>query len=190
MTRISLPLASFFRPRARSRTATALWGRTRLAVLCLLLILALPADGYLGPARTDLVIRQAIRGQGFQLAAWEVQAVGQKLRDAVARPGAQLSPQEQRDLVIAYFQAVARVRQLEAEINRIYADPGSRDPAAAAADRQAELDTLRTVQAERRPAVERILEQQVGATLAEAGLVTAGHIWPPVRFQFTESPNY
>lgn len=159
-------------------------------MLCLLLVVAVPADGYLGPARTDLVIRQAIRGQGFQLAAWEVQAVGQKLRDAVARPGIELSPQEQHDLAIAYFQAVARVRQLETEINHIYADPGNKDPAAVAASRQAELNALRGLQAQRRPAVERILEQQVGAVLAEAGLTTAGHIWPPVRFQFTESPNY
>ncbi len=190
MARISLPLTSLFRPRARPQTATALWGRTRLAVLCLLLVLALPADGYLGPARADLVVRQAIRGQGFQLAAWEVQAIGQKLRDAVTHPGAQLSPQEQHDLVIAYFRAVGRVRQLEAEINRIYADPANQDPVATAAGLQAELDTLRATQAARRPAVERILEQQVGAALAEAGLATAGHVWPPVRFQFTESPNY
>ncbi len=190
MMRISRPLATFWRPRARSRTTAAFWIWVRLAVLCLFLVLALPADGYLGPARTDLLIRAAIRGQGFQLAAWEVQAVGQKLRDAVARPGAGLSPQEQHDLVVAYFEAVGRVRSLEAEITRIYADPTYADPTAAAAGPQAELDALRALQAERRPAVERILEHQVGSALAEAGLATAGHIWPPVRFQFTESPNY
>ncbi|MGQ9489590.1 MAG: hypothetical protein ACUVR4_03275 [Anaerolineae bacterium] len=190
MTRISFLLPARSRSRDGLRTTAAFWGRVRLATLCLLLALVLPADGYLGPARTDLVIRQAIRGQGFQLAAWEVQAIGQKLRDAAARPGAELSPQEQHDLVTAYFDAIGRIGQLEAEIGRLYADPANAEPAAAAAHLQAELDALRARQAGRRPAVERILEQQVATVLAEVGLATAGHIWPPVRFQFTASPNY
>ncbi len=190
MTRISRPLATALRPQVRVRPTVLLGARLRLVVLCLLLLIAVPADGYLGAARTDLVIRQAIRGQGFQLAAWEVQAVGQKLRDAVGRPGAQLSPQEQHDLVVAYFDAIARIGRLEADLGLLYADPATTDPVTAAAALQAELDALRAAQADRRPAVERILEQQVGAALAEAGLATAGHIWPPVRFQFSESPNY
>jgi hypothetical protein len=37
--------------------------------------------------------------------------------------------------------------------------------------------------------VERILEQQTGAILAEEGLATLAGVFPPVRYQFTESPN-
>lgn len=150
----------------------------------------LPADGYLGAARIDLTLNRAISGQHFAFAAWEAQAIGQKLRDTVQRPGADLSPVQQHDLVTGYFDAIGHIGLLEREIARIYADPTHTDPAQAAAPQQAELDALRAEQAARRPAVERILEQQVGAVLTELGLTTGGHVWPPVRFQLTESPNY
>ncbi len=168
-------------------------------MLCLLLALLLPSDGYLGAARAGLAVRKAVAGQQFELAAWEVQAVGQKLRDAVGRPGAELSEQAQHDLVVAYFDAIGRIDQLQADIAGIYANSANVDPQQAAAVQQAELDALRVEQEQRRPAVERILEQQVAAILVEQGLATAsparpanraGHVWPPIRFQFTESPNY
>lgn len=190
MTRTSPPTIALARERSRPRLGVAARSRFRLAALCLLLTLLLPADGYLAATRTDLVVTRATGGQRFQLAAWEVQAIGQKLRDAVQRPGADLTPQEQHDLALAYFDAVGRIGQLEGEIERIYADPDVPDHAGRAAPQQAELDTLRADQEARRPAVERILEQQVGAALVDLGLATAGHVWPPVRFQFTESPNY
>lgn len=164
--------------------------RLLLLVVGLLLIVGLPSDGFLGGARMGQVARQAVSGERFQFAAWEVQAVGQKLRDAVDRPGAELSSQAQHDLVVAYFDAIGRSDELQAEINRIYADPANADPGQAAAAQQRELDTLRQEQENRRPTVERILEQQVAAVLVEQGLATAGHAWPPIRFQFTESPNY
>lgn len=166
------------------------WAYSRAALLCLALALLAPADGHLGPARADFVVRQAVRGQEFRLAAWEVQAIGQKVGDLVARPGAELSPREQHDLVITYFEAIGRVGELDAQIRRIYADPQGPDPAVASAAQQAELDALRTAQEARRPAVEAILEQQIAAVLQKAGLTTAGRVWPPVRFQFTESPSY
>lgn len=190
MTRASIPIGSLAHKRARPQTGIRVRSRLRLVALCLLLALLVPADGYLGAARTDLIVARATGGQRFQLAAWEVQAVVQKLRDAAQRPGAALTPQQQHDLVLAYFDAVGRSNQLAGEIERVYADPKVVSPAEAAAAQQAELDALRATQEARRPAVERILEQQVGAVLVDLGLDTGGHVWPPVRFQFTESPNY
>ncbi len=91
---------------------------------------------------------------------------------------------------MTYFDAIGRIEELNAKIEQIFADPKETNPAAAAAPLQAELNGLRAEQAQRRPAVERILEGQVAATLEEAGLTTAGRVWPPVRFHFTESPDY
>ena len=97
---------------------------------------------------------------------------------------------QQHDLVITYFDALARIDELTDDIERIHADPKNADPVALAAPLQAELNDLRAAQAERRPAVERIIEGQVAAVLDEAGLTTGGQVWPPVRFAFTESPDY
>ena len=161
----------------------------RIALL-LWLALVIPSDGYGGRARVDLTLRQAIGGHGFRLVAWEGQALAEKARDLVARPGAELPPTAQHDLVVAYFDAIGEIGRLEDQIERTYADPKQTNPRAAAAAPQAQLDDLRVRQADRRPAVERILSEQLGAVLAAEGLTTAGLIWPPVSFQFAESPNY
>lgn len=165
-------------------------GLTLLLFVCLLIVLLVPSDGYLGEASRDLTINQAIAGTGFRLAAWEVQALSQKAADQITQPGSELTPDAQRDLVLAYFEAMRQIGRLTADIERIYADPAQRDPASTAAPLQARLDALRAEQRQRRPAVERILERQVATVLEEAGLHTALGVLPPVRFQFTESPFY
>jgi hypothetical protein len=152
--------------------------------------IAIPSDGFLGRAKDMQVLRQAIGSHGFQLVSWEREALAEKARDLVLRPGAALTPQAQRDLVLAYFDAIRDVNRLQHEIERIYADPQQLEPGSAAAPLQAQLDDLRAEQARRRPAVEWILQSQVAAVLREEGLVTANAVLPPVSFQFAESPNY
>lgn len=159
-------------------------------LLILWIVLAIPSDGYLGRARVDLVLRQAIGPHGFRLVAWEGQALVAKARDLIGRPAAGLTAEERHDLVVTYFAAIGEAERLRDRIERIYADPQQADPRAAAAALQAQLDALRAEQAQRRPAVEQILAEQVGQVLAEEGLTTAGLIWPPVSFHFAESPNY
>lgn len=164
--------------------------RSVLAVVCILFALLLPANGQLGAAYTTWALSREIGGQGFRLGSWEMQALGQKARDLAEQPGADLTPAAQHDLVVNYFDAVGGIEELGAKIEGIYADPSVTDPRSAAAPFQAKLDALLAEQANRRPAVERILEGQSAAALREAGLTTAGRIWPPVSFQFTESPLY
>ena len=100
-----------------------------------------------------------------------------------------MSEAEQSALVRDYFAAIARIRTLNRDIQAIYADPNVADHAAAAAPLETELAALREQQATRRPAVERTLERQTAAVLADEGLTTLGELFPPVRYQFTESPN-
>lgn len=189
-TLIAPNLVSPSRATARKRLWTIGRRSVFLVLIGLYLALAIPSNGYLGAARTDFVIQQAIGARGFRLAAWETQAIAQKARDLVAQPGADLAPEAQHDLVVAYFDAVGRIDELTGKIEQIHADPKTADPVSQAAPLQVELDDLRARQAERRPAVERIIEDQVTSVLEEAGLTTAGHVWPPVRFAFTESPDY
>jgi hypothetical protein len=177
-------------PRFVGRLRTYLFGHAGLIIVCLFILTFVPSDGYLGPARITLALNQAIDGHRFQLFAWETRALAQEARDLLLRPGDGLSEQAQHDLVVAYFGGVSRIGELTNEIERIYADPGQTNPAAAAADLQAELDALRTRQANWRPAVERILEEQTATVLREDQLTSDGLVWPPVRFQFTESPLY
>jgi hypothetical protein len=164
--------------------------RLLLLMVCIILILAVQTDGYLGRARVSLAINEAISGDRFQLAAWEAQAINQKARDLVQRPGSELTSEEQSALVVKYISDIGRVNELNSQIERIFADPDVSDPTAAAQPLQEELTALRTKQEERRPAVEWIIERQVRAVLEDAGLTVLGGVLPPVLFQFTESPNY
>jgi hypothetical protein len=175
---------------SRKRLWAIVWRTLGLIIVCLSIAVLIPSNGYLGAARTEYAIQQAIGGRGFRLAAWETEAITQKVRDLVTRPGANLTGDEQHDLVVAYFDALGRIDKLTGDIEHLYADPKGADPVTLAAPLQAELNNLRAVQAERRPAVERIIEGQVAAVLEEAGLTTGGQVWPPVRFAFTESPDY
>lgn len=178
------------RRKARKRTHSRARSRFWLVVLCAVILFLVQTDGYLGTARADFLVNRAVSGEQFRLAAWEVQAIGQKAGDLFARPGADLPPAEQSALVTAYIDGVGQMDRLQREIERIYADPATTDSQAEAAPLLAELTALRASQKDRRPAAEWILERQVAAVLADEGLTTLGKVWPPVRFQFTESPNY
>jgi hypothetical protein len=161
-------------------------------VIAVLVIAALliPSDGYLGAARVEAVINRAVSGEKFNLAAWEAQAISQKARDAMRQPGAGLSPQAEKELVLDYMQDVGQVARLSREIEAAAAGVGEGDLAKKERALSAELEQLRGEMEGNRPAVERILEKQVTSVLEEYGFTTAGQVLPPVSFQFTESPNY
>ena len=186
----SLSAAAPAQAGSRKRLWAVVWRTIGLILVCLSIAVLIPSNGHLGAARTAYAIQQAIGDRGFRLAAWETQAIAQKARDLVTRPGANLTALEQHDLVVAYFDALGRIDQLADDIEHIYADPKGADPVTLAAPLQAELNDLRAAQTARRPAVERIIEGQVAAVLEDAGLTTGGQVWPPVRFAFTESPDY
>jgi len=135
-------------------------------------------------------ISRAVKSYRFDLLSYEVGAIAETIRDWITRPGSRLSPEEQKTLVKNYVSMAQEARSLEQEINRIYADPQQSDPAAASAHLQQRLDEIKQSMREARPLVESILQQQVGQTLKDMGLGTAGTVWPPLAFQFSDLPKY
>lgn len=164
--------------------------RAWLAFILFLIVLLVPSEGYLAEARQNLIINRAAGGRQFNLAAWEVQAIQQKVRDAFAKPGEGLTPRQEHDLVVDYIHGVGQVNALSGEIEAAAAGVGEGDLAQKKADLERELEALRGRQAENRPAVERIIEKQVASVLDELAFTTFGQVFPPLSFQFTESPNY
>jgi hypothetical protein len=140
------------------------------------------------PIQREIV--RAVAGARFDLVRYEVDAIAAKIADLARRPGVRLTADEQRRLVEQYQQRAEEIRHLQSQVNRIYADPAVSDAEAASADLRAHLASLRDLQADIRPEVEAILERQVGAGLANAGLTTAGTVFPPLRFNFISPPNY
>jgi len=170
--------------------STLLRRRAWLGLVLIVTGLLIPRDSYAGEDGLEWAILSAVSGERFNLVSWEIQAIGQKLRDTVRPPGATLSQSEEQDLVIEYMKGVRRASELSRAIKDAAAGMGEGDLAQKQVELQRELDQLRMTQEERRPTVERILEQQVAGVLRELGFTTAGVVFPPVRFQFTESPNF
>jgi hypothetical protein len=104
----------------------------------------------------------------WDLVAWEFDAIGRKLSEAVQQPAAALSVAEQVAHVQGYLARARTISELEAEVEAQYSqlDDGAVDATAATQER---LATLRAAQEADRPAAEAILEAQVGAALLEEG---------------------
>lgn len=169
--------------------------RVLFGCLALLLLLAALAGGLLWQQfnrRSALQdpVSAATADYGFDLFTYEVTAIVHKAGDSTRRLGARLTPAEQRLLIESYQQRAWRIARLDRAIQRIYADPAHADPAAASAELRAQVAAVRSLQQQTRPLVEATLQRQVTAGLAAAGLDTAGVVFPPVRFNFSDMPHY
>jgi hypothetical protein len=152
------------------------------------------ASFLLGGASIDSVtqMRYSLNGKvgawNWDLVAWGIEAISQKLGEGFRRPAAHLSPQEQVELVLAYLDRANEIDALERKIERIYSETGGQATDESAALQQ-QLDELRVLQDRERPAAEVILEGQIAAELVDEGIAWFGGAFPPVWFTFTEPPK-
>lgn len=174
--------------------AASRWGKLRrrgiwAALVLAGLILLLVGAGLRPADELEAGLRELTRGERFNLASWEVTAVAQKLGGFVRPPAAGLSAAEGEAMVRSYLEMARRAGQLEAEIERIYADPAEDQPDLATESQRAELAGLREKLEAQADVVEAVLESQASQVVASAGLSTAGLVWPPPRLRFTEPPQ-
>jgi hypothetical protein len=87
-----------------------------------------------------------------------------------------------------YLTLLKEVRILEAQVNKIYADPDIADPAEKSRELQDQIDGKRSDLTEMQPIAEAIVEDQVAAILAEEGFDLLGQTWPPVQMHMTPLP--
>ena len=190
--RITTFLARSFRAaraawRRIRRVLRALWtGALRLALTFALI--AAFGDGAVHSTSLSARVTALARDHLFDYAAWEVGALWGKLRESVLGVGPYLEDAQGRALVLAYLETLSAAQDVEAQIERLYADPDVPDPDAAAAPLRAERDTLRARLRADQPLVERLIEGQVSAVLADEGFGLLGQVLPPVSMHFTETP--
>jgi hypothetical protein len=167
------------------------WKRTfvlgRLLILALIIVLLLVPEW---PAFQDERFRiGTILGQRyFDFLTWGVKAVAAKSEAQLTSGDRYLDDGERRDFVLDYLKQLDSARRLEAQINRIFADPAFDDAVNAASDLQKEVDDLRADLSIKQPVAESILQSQVSSILNEAGFNILGYTWPPVLFQMTPLP--
>ncbi len=179
-----------FAVRVTRQVAVSLCRRGLLALVIFFTLVAIPGESIAPEARFEAQVRMVTAPYRFDLWAWEIQGLVQKAREMLADPAAGLPPSQAAQLVRDYVATARRIGELERRIERIYADAAEADPDAATAGLRARMAALRQAQAERRPVVEAVLQSQVSAILADEGLTMLGHVWPPVKFVFSEPPYY
>jgi len=161
----------------------------RLAgVLVLLLALVSACQG--APS-FDQQLGAAIEPYEFSILRWQL---GHMRGTRSVPTGEQLSgaDAEDSDFVLHYFNLVSQTRVLRREINAIATGGREGDLTAA----MQELDQLQAVKATMRPAVERVIGQQIRATLNRQGVYNPldryGILrasFPPINFRLDRPPN-
>lgn len=179
ISQVESKLANRWRTRARRWLDLAAAVATALVLLGSATLDSVTATRY----RIDL----QVAGQQWDLIAWELDAVGKKLDEAIQRPAANLTAAEQAAHVQRYLERAHEIGALEAEVEAKYSELGE-TAATEAEETQQRLAALRAAQEADRPAAEAILEAQVSSQLLEEGLGWWATAFPPVWFTFTEPP--
>ncbi|MEZ4640469.1 MAG: hypothetical protein R2856_36855 [Caldilineaceae bacterium] len=162
-----------------------------VALGAVMMLLALALLGRSTPAwleARDQRIGAIVGPWRFDLVAWEIEAIGEKLFNAASRPAAAHPVADETALVKGYIADAQALGNLERQINELMAAEDATATTAIQALQQ-EVDALRQEQQQRRPMVESIIQQQVAAELAAAGFQVGRGPFPPVWFTFVEPPR-
>ncbi|NDJ86431.1 MAG: hypothetical protein GYB66_11125 [Chloroflexi bacterium] len=159
----------------------------RLLLLLIVLLFVL-RDGAPDRSRRG-VIRAQIQGHEFNYIAWELETLWQKAGQVLFGYHPYISDASGKAIVLEYIGMVGQIRDLDRQIEAIYADPGVSDPRAATRELRHQRDRLAQQQHERRLLAEPIIERQIATVLQEEGFGLNGQVLPPVSFRFVETPD-
>lgn len=127
----------------------------------------------------------------FDLVRWELRAVPVELAGRITVPTVVAEGPSAQMLVLQYLEVAQILARLQRECERTAAlEGGSAAASATIASLERQIAALRAAQQERRLQVERILETQVSAVIADEGLGWLGTPLPPPAFDFVEPPAY
>ncbi|MFN8376250.1 MAG: hypothetical protein U0694_25665 [Anaerolineae bacterium] len=134
-------------------------------------------------------IAMLVRDFQYDYVGWEVNALAVKAYATLYGLHPFMGEAERSQYVRDYMADLRQAQNIEAQIDRIYADPNVSDPQAESETLRRERDTLRADLRSRQPLVESIMEGQVAAVLTEHGFGLAGQLLPPISAHFTQVPN-
>lgn len=162
------------------------WLFSRVTVLLLLLALLIDRNAD-HDTSLDGRISLATRGERFDFAVWEVQALLTKASQEMFGYHAYISEEERKKLVLEYLTLQNHLWALEQQIEAAALNPDATPTPLA--DLEAEYEETGDVLDSKQPLVEHIIEGQVSAILQNEGLTWLGQVIPPVSMHFLNPPN-
>lgn len=158
--------------------------------ITILLIILAALTGYSNPSLTNPIekVRAHTRSLEFDYVEWMAKAAIIKMRAATVNLPQTLDREEQKQIVMEYFQTTQFILEKEYLLSQLYADPTIQDKEAATATVRADLTKLYLRQEQIAPLAEAILQEQVTQVLVEQGLTAAGQPLPNVWYHSTPLP--
>jgi hypothetical protein len=133
--------------------------------------------------------QQLTRNIDFDYATWTIDAAAIKAGETGIDVTRRLTPAQQHQLVIRYFDLVKELEKVRYQVQLIYADPKVDHPEIKAADLLANQEELQTGLQKLDPLVESILQSQVASTLVDMGIARLGEVIPPVLYHTSATPK-
>lgn len=126
----------------------------------------------------------------FDFIGWTLNAFGVKAAQNAAAAQDYLQADQRQQIVLDYFDLLRETLNIEHDIDKIFTDPDQRDPDSASRALKAQLANARADLNEMQPLAEAVLQEQIGAVLADEGFALGGQIVPPVSFHITALPGF
>lgn len=161
------------------------WMRTAFFTGMLLVLLTQSA---LPPADSKEQIRRFTRSLEFDYVNWTLDAFRSKgLQSAIGLTG-YMSDDVNRQLVLDYLELVQVIKNSQAEIDAIYADPNVLDPESVSFEKRLQMEAMQAERVRLGPLAESVIQQQVASVLDELGLDLGGQTVPPILYAVTPLP--
>jgi len=124
----------------------------------------------------------------FDFWTWVADASWIKLQQAAVGSPDYIENARGKEIVIDYLHQMDQVLYAEWELSQIYTNPDILNPEAFSEELRGRLDALYAEQSQLAPFAESVLEGQVSAALAEAGLTTGGQPLPQPLYHISPLP--
>lgn len=130
-----------------------------------------------------------VSDHGFDFFSWTINAAWIKFTQSSIDAPHYLTPQEQHQLVIDYFQAIKDAEITTHKIELIYSNPNISNPEQASETSRQYLQGVNNQISSIGPMAESILETQVTSVLNDLGLTVEGQPIPRVLYHVTPLPQ-
>jgi hypothetical protein len=133
--------------------------------------------------------QQITRRLEFDYVTWSLDAAAIKTGEAGINVSQRLTPAQQHQMVVRYFELVRDLESVKYSVQVIYADPRVSQPEVEAREELARQEELQTELQKLDPLVEDILQRQVANTLVKMGIPRLGEAIPPVLYHTSATPK-
>jgi len=133
--------------------------------------------------------QQITRTLEFDYVTWTLDAVAIKTGESGINVSQRLTPAQQHQLVLRYFELVRELESVKYSVQVIYSDPRVSHPEVEAKEELEQQEVLQTALQRLDPLVEDILQLQVANTVVKMGIPRLGEAVPPVLYHTSATPK-